>query len=275
MSTEPPSRQLLRTAGRVVIKCGTSIVTNECGKVSLTRLGAIAEQISELVKGGKEVILVSSGAVCMGKRLLRKQGQMNLSLNELQTAHENLLGSSSHSIDHHLQLSNSMTRKNPRGIGASTSFANILGAPDTKRHYDSACAAAGQFELMNFYSSLFNQMDIACSQILVTQADFQDEYRLNNLRYAIDRLLGLGIVPIVNENDAVSANSGYAVESIFSDNDSLAALCARSFSAEVILMLTDVEGVFDRPPSEKGAKMLTYYEMTDEVEIGAKSTNGE
>lgn len=72
----------------------------------------------------------------------------------------------------------------------------------------------------------------------------------------------------------MSANSGYAVESIFSDNDSLAALCARSFSAEVILMLTDVEGVFDRPPSEKGAKMLTYYEMTDEVEIGAKSTNG-
>ena len=127
---------------------------------------------------------------------------------------------------------------------------------------------------MNLYSSLFNQCDVAASQILLTQADFQDEFRLNNLRYAIDRLLALGIIPIINENDAVSANSGYTPLNVFSDNDSLAALCARSFEAEVCILLTDVQGVFDRPPSEKGSKLLSFYPPGTEVEIGQKSNQG-
>lgn len=261
-----------------MVKCGTSVVTNETGQVSLTRLGAIAEQISELVKEGTEVIFVSSGAVGMGKRLLRKQGQMHLSLNELHSAHDNLslIGAGNRdSVDDHLRnTGNPGLRKN--SFGASPSFANILDASSAQKHYDSACAAAGQFELMSFYSSLFSQRDIACSQILVTQADFQDASRLHNLEYAIDRLLSLGIVPIVNENDAVSGNhGGYTDTNVFSDNDSLAALCARSFNANVLLMLTDVKGVFDRPPSEKGAQMLKFYEGSDEVAIGEKSTHGE
>jgi len=81
---------------------------------------------------------------------------------------------------------------------------------------------------MNLYQSLFDQGDVSASQILVTQADFSDPQRLDNLKYAIDRLLSLGIVPIINENDAVSANKGYTSDFLFSDNDSLAALCARS-----------------------------------------------
>lgn len=280
MSSEPGSRALLRHASRVVIKSGTSIVTNQNGQVSLTRLGAIAEQISELVKSGTEVIFVSSGAVGMGKRLLRKQGKMHLSLNELHSAQEtsSLGGFTEHSaIDNHLR--DSAGRKSRTGFKSSTSFANLLNESfdenSAKKQYDSACAAAGQFELMNFYSSLFGQLEVACSQILVTQADFEDEFRLNNLRYAIDRLLSLGIVPIVNENDAVSANVGYSTSpNTFSDNDSLAGLCARNFGAEVLLMLTDVAGVFDRPPSEKGAKMLKFYMEDESVTIGEKSIHG-
>ena len=275
-SSEPKSRAMLRTASRVVIKCGTSMVTNENGKPSLIRLGAVAEQISELVKSGTEVIFVSSGAVGMGKRLLRKQGQMNLSLNELHSAHESVSSLGSLGIDHHLRNSG---RLNKRGstvrFGTSDSFANLLNASNKQKQYDSACAAAGQFELINFYSSLFTQMEVACSQILVTQADFLDEFRLNNLKYAIDRLLSVGIVPIVNENDAVSANVGYTSSpNVFSDNDSLSALCARSFGAQVLLMLTDVPGVYDRPPSEEGSRMLNFYVEEESVKIGEKSLHG-
>ena len=277
MTTEPKSRALIRTASRVVIKCGTSIVTNENGQLSLSRLGAMAEQISELVKSGTEVIFVSSGATGMGRRLLRKQGQMNLSLNELHSAHEiasTELGGNN--IDNHLRNKGGKRGSKPGLDSRNSSFLNLVNATDKKKQYDSACAAAGQFELINFYSSLFGQCDVACSQILVTQADFGDETRLNNLKYAIDRLLSVGIVPIVNENDAVSANEYKIPQScLFSDNDSLSALCARNFDAQALLMLTDVPGVYDRPPSEKGSKMLKFYTEYDSVAIGEKSLHGE
>src|SRR3569832_1538779 len=65
---------------------------------------------------------------------------------------------------------------------------------EKKKFYDSACAAAGQFEMMNLYNALFAQCDVTASQLLVTQNDFQDAQRLNNLKYAVDRLLSLGIV---------------------------------------------------------------------------------
>ncbi|KAL3893184.1 MAG: hypothetical protein SGARI_008330, partial [Bacillariaceae sp.] len=173
-----------------------------------------------------------------------------------------------------------MHHQQPRNVTRDSSFVSLLDAnerPHTlaekKKYYDSACAAAGQFEMMNLYSSLFNQCDVSASQILVTQSDFTDPTRLNNLKYSVERLLSLGIVPIFNENDAVSANLGYTADDVFSDNDSLAALCARSFDAEVLLLLTDVEGVYDRPPTEPGAKKLDLYlSKSSEVAIGAKSS---
>eukprot|EP00934_Nitzschia_sp_Nitz4_P001756 Nitzschia sp. Nitz4//scaffold55_size114948//103114//105701//NITZ4_003926-RA/size114948-processed-gene-0.243-mRNA-1//-1//CDS//3329554605//1756//frame0 len=268
MSSETKSRSALRNARRVCIKAGTSIVANENGRPSLTRLGAIVEQIAELNSRGVEVIFVSSGAVGMGKLLLRKQGKMMMSFKDMQ-AEEGGQG----------DLSKGIPNIPPK---RNSSFATLLASPlaphssaQRKKFYDSACAAAGQFELMNLYSSLFSQCDMAASQILVTQADFLDPQRLQNLQYSIERLLSLGIVPIINENDAVSANLGYTADDVFSDNDSLAALCARNFGAEVLLLLTDVEGVFDRPPTEKGAKKLDIYmNSVSNVAIGEKSSQG-
>ena len=127
---------------------------------------------------------------------------------------------------------------------------------------------------MNLYSSLFKQCDLSASQLLCTQADFQDPARLNNLKYVVGRLLKLGIIPIINENDAVSGNSGYTPENVFSDNDSLAAICSKNFDAEVCLLLTDVDGVFDKPPSESGSKLVEFYPPGMEVKIGAKSDQG-
>lgn len=134
-------------------------------------------------------------------------------------------------------------------------------------------------EMMNLYQSLLSQYDITASQVLVTQGDFSDPVRLQNLRYAIDRLLSLGILPILNENDAVSGNSGYTAEDVFSDNDMLAALSARHFGAEALLLLTDVEGVYDRPPSDPQAKLLPVLVQDQSsvgavVQVGAKSAQG-
>jgi len=187
-----PSREALRNARRVCVKAGTGVVANEDGSASLTRVGSLAEQIAELCQAGVEVILVSSGSVGMGKRLLRRQANVNLTFKELQEGG---------------------TREGNEEMHRTASFTSLLDIkqrPHTfrqkKQVYDSACAAAGQFEMMSLYNALFSQCDLVASQILVTQADFSDEKRIQNLKYAIERLLSLGIVPIINENDAVSAN---------------------------------------------------------------------
>jgi delta-1-pyrroline-5-carboxylate synthetase len=278
VAPEPPSRSVLRSARRVCVKAGTSVVANTDGRPSLTRLGAITEQIAELVADGVQVIFVSSGAVGMGKRLLRKQSKMLLSFKDIAThsALSHTAAAAAAGADL-LEFGRPFTSQS-----RNTSFLSLLNndtPPHTleqkKKHYDSACAAAGQFEMMNLYQSLFAQCDICASQILVTQADFIDAGRLQNLHYAIERLLSLGIVPIINENDAVSGNMGYTPDDVFSDNDSLAALCARNFGAEVLLLLTDVNGVYDRPPSDPQARLLRYYSSTSStVQIGAKSLQG-
>jgi len=136
-------------------------------------------------------------------------------------------------------------------------------------------AAAGQFELMNLYQSLLSPKGVTASQMLLTQVDFEEEDHLKNLRYAVERQLSLGIVPIINENDAVSINSN-ADDGLanFTDNDSLAALCARAFGAEVLLLLTDVEGVYDMPPSNPKAKLIPFYHSNSTCAIGEKSSQG-
>lgn len=274
-SQESASRAALRTARRVCVKAGTAVVANENGSPSLTRLGAIVEQISELKSKGIQVIFVSSGAVGMGKRVLKNQRKLQMSFIDMQEQKNEDEGSSSFDEEKSHLLSN----VNPSN--RNSSFNTLLDhherphtSAEKKKFYDSACAAAGQFEMMNLYSSLFNQCNITASQVLVTQADFADPQRLKNLRYTIERLLTLGVLPVINENDAVSGNQGYTAEDVFSDNDSLAAICSRNFDAEVLLLLTDVEGVFDRPPSNPGAKLLGYHVNDSQVEIGAKSAQG-
>lgn len=136
MTVELPTRNTLRGARRVLIKAGTSVVANKDGRPSLTRLGAIVEQLSELNRAGIEVIFVSSGAVGMGKQLLRKQSRKNMSFMDLHNEQEGI----------------PVADKGKDGIGARiksfSSFVNKDVVPhtlgDKKKVYDSACAAAGQ-----------------------------------------------------------------------------------------------------------------------------------
>ena len=124
--------------------------------------------------------------------------------------------------------------------------------------YSAAAAAAGQLALMSLYETLFATQEIEPSQFLVTRRDFVDEACRKNLQHSIQAIMDVGMVPIINENDAVSGNAGYSEvpDGCFSDNDGLAALVAKLVGADCLIMLTDVEGLYDRPPSEAGARLV-------------------
>jgi glutamate 5-kinase len=186
-------RQRLTKAARIVVKLGTSTVTDADGGVSLERLQPIVESIVRLHRAGKQIVLVSSGAVGLGR------GRLGL---------------------HRARTSDLVLRQ--------------------------ACAAVGQSLLMHCYERLFSAHGINIAQLLLTQDDFVERNRYSNLRQTTERLLKLGVVPIINENDTVSvAELQVTSGRIFSDNDRLAALVASKLDAEALILLTNVDGLLD------------------------------
>lgn len=132
-----------------------------------------------------------------------------------------------------------------------------------------AAAAVGQRRLMDLYASLISSKGIPVGQILLTQDDIVQRRHYLNARHTIDRLLELGCVPIVNENDTVATE-----EIRYGDNDRLAALVANLISADLLAMLSDVEGVFTSHPGEDGAELLeTVEEITPELMKSATRTS--
>ena len=198
-SAENESRERLRAARRVVVKLGTSVVSGAGGEVSAERVGPLVRSMAELHGEGRQVVLVSSGAVGLGA------GRLGLA---------------------RARLADLVTRQ--------------------------ACAAVGQSLLMHAYERLFGAHGIKIAQVLLTEADFADRARYSNLRGAVEKLLKLGVLPVVNENDTVStAELEYlpgGAERIFSDNDRLAALVASKLQADALVLLTDVEGLLERVP---------------------------
>jgi glutamate 5-kinase len=194
----------LRAARRAVIKLGTGIVTASDGQFNVEHLAPVARTIAALKKDGRQVVLVSSGAVGLGR------GRLGL---------------------HRDRLNDLVMRQ--------------------------ACAAVGQSLLMHEYEKLFQAHGIQLAQVLLTEGDFVDRNRYSNLRQTMEALLKLGVLPIVNENDTIStAELDYlnirAGERIFSDNDRLAALVMSHIEADVLVLLTDVDGLMQLGPT--GAK---------------------
>ena len=136
-----------------------------------------------------------------------------------------------------------------------------------------ACAAAGQGALMALYGSLFAHLGITTGQVLLTEDDFADRRRHVNLASTLQRLLSLGAVPIINQNDSVSADELILKGNIFGDNDRLAALVAGGLGCDALVLLTDVDGVFTAPPGEPGAERISVFEDSD-VRIGPLSEGG-
>ncbi|HVB56849.1 MAG TPA: glutamate 5-kinase [Candidatus Acidoferrales bacterium] len=185
----------LRAARRVVVKVGTSTVTGAEGEVCTERVEPIVRSIAKLMKEGRQVVLVSSGAVGLGRGLL---GLHPSRLNDLVTTQ--------------------------------------------------ACAAVGQSLLMDAYRVLFSALDVKISQILLTEEDFTNWRRYSNLRHTMEKLLGFGVLPIVNENDTVSTAElepviGTQKTAVFSDNDRLAALVMSGLEADALVLLTNVDGL--------------------------------
>ena len=133
-----------------------------------------------------------------------------------------------------------------------------------------ACAAIGQSRLMALYDDAFDRLGCPIAQVLLTEDDFRDATRHNNLRATLDALLTLGVIPIVNENDTVSTEEldrpaeSANRERIFGDNDKLSALLMKHIGADLLVLLTDVDGLYDRHPSRPGATVLEGVEVIDE-----------
>jgi glutamate 5-kinase len=207
-------RASLADSRRIVVKVGTTVVTNE-GRLALGRLGGLVDQ---LAAANRQVVLVSSGAVGLGSERLGLE---------------------------------------PRTV--------------TDRQ---ACAAAGQGALMAFYDQLARHAGLVTAQVLLTEDDFHHRRRYTNLSQALERLLEQGALPIINENDTVSAEAlDPERRSIFGDNDRLAALVAGALGADLLVLLTGVDGCYTGPPGSPGAKRISVWE-DDSVVFGAVSKGG-
>ncbi|MDR6690998.1 glutamate 5-kinase [Microbacterium sp. 1154] len=135
-----------------------------------------------------------------------------------------------------------------------------------------AAAAVGQNVLMWRYQTSLDRFGLLAGQVLLTAGDLENATHRSNARRAMERLLGLGILPIVNENDTVATH-----EIRFGDNDRLAALVAQLIGADVLVLLSDIETLFTRPPSEPGARPITDVAWGDDLsdfEFGAGVVNG-
>ena len=211
---------------RIVIKLGTNVLRNEDGEVAISRIYSFIEDMAKLVKQGKEVILVTSGAVGLGKKKLNLDS----------TAEDGV---------------------------------------------KQACAAVGQSRLMSFYENGFGIYDIPIAQILLTEDDFSLRYRYLSLRTTLNKILEFGVVPIINQNDTVSTIKMNAMLSgmkvCFSDNDKLSALVASELDADLLILLSDINGLYDSNPKENpDAKLIPVVEnVTDEImSLGSDASEG-
>ncbi|XP_005089398.1 delta-1-pyrroline-5-carboxylate synthase isoform X2 [Aplysia californica] len=235
-------RSDLNKVKRIVIKLGSAVITreDECG-LALGRLGSIVEQVAELQNQGREMVIVTSGAVAFGKQKLRQEVVLSMSMRQNLSSIEN--GSRPPSLE-------------PR-----------------------ACAAAGQSGLMSLYDAMFLQYGVKTAQILLTKPDFQDESSRENLRETLSELLKLNIIPIVNANDAVAPppepDMDLAGVISVKDNDSLAARLASEMKAELLVIMSDVNGLYTAPPGMPDSRLLhTYSPERDQVIIAGKSRVG-
>ncbi|XP_068439359.1 delta-1-pyrroline-5-carboxylate synthase isoform X1 [Clinocottus analis] len=238
----------LRQAKRIVVKLGSAVVTrgDECG-LALGRLASIVEQVAMLQNQGREMMIVTSGAVAFGKQRLR---------------HEILLSQSVRQALHsgHNQLKD-------------------MSLPVLEAR---ACAAAGQSGLMALYEAMFTQYSTCTAQVLVTNLDFHDDQKRQNLNSTLQELLRMNIVPIINTNDAVvpppEPNSDLQGVNVISikDNDSLAARLAVEMEADLLIALSDVEGLYNSPPGTDDAKLIDIFYPGDQQSIiyGTKSRVG-
>lgn len=212
-------RAKLRNSRRIIIKVGTSTLTHPNGHLHLGRMEALVRQIADLRAEGREVVLVSSGAVGAGL------GRLGLP-------------------------------ERPREVAAKQ-----------------ALAAVGQGVLMQRYEGLFAEYGIIVGQVLLTREDLEAEHRRESAAAVFERLLAWNVVPIVNENDTVTSE-----EIRVGDNDTLSARVAVLIGADLLILLSDVDGLYPADPRKHpGLSPLETACLSDDLEAlagGAGTANG-
>ena len=196
---------------RIVVKIGTSTLTNEMGKSDLRVFDRLACVLSDIQSMGYEVILVSSGAIAVGTNKL-----------------------------------------------------NMKERPKSMR-MKQAAAAVGQCSMMRLYDKFFGDYDKTTAQILLNAEDIKLEEKKENLTNTFNALLEMGIIPVVNENDSVSYTEIESEERLFGDNDMLSAVVAVLCRAKKLVILSDINGLYDADPRlHPNAKLIHRIEQMDE-----------
>ncbi|MCR5410058.1 MAG: glutamate 5-kinase [Lachnospiraceae bacterium] len=214
---------------RIVIKIGSSSITHkETGGADLVRLEKLVRELTDLHNGGKDVVLVSSGAISVGLKAAHIRGIYY------------------------------------DGTGKSE-------GPDEKLKLKQAAAAIGQARLMMMYQKLFSEYNQMTAQVLMTKHTIVDNVNRFNARNTFEELLTLGAIPVVNENDTIAT---YEIE--FGDNDTLSAIVAALIDADLLILLSDIDGLYtDDPHADPDAKLIREIEKLDErIEGFAKGSTG-
>lgn len=196
---------------RIVVKVGTSTLTHESGRLNLRRVEQLVKVLCDLNNSGKEIILVSSGAIGVGV------GKLGL-------------------------------KKRPKA-----------------NRDKQAVAAVGQCELMFIYDKLFGEYNHNIAQILLTKFAVDTDYKKQNVINTVEALLEMGIIPIVNENDTVAIDELDGEN--FGDNDRLSAIVADIVNADLLIMITDIDGLYtSNPRNNPDAQKIDVVEkITDEI----------
>lgn len=196
---------------RIVIKLGTSTLAHKTGKLNIRRMTNLVRVISDIHNSGKEIILVSSGAV---------------------------------------------------GLGAGK-----LGLPEKPKDTQTkqAVAAIGQCELMHVYDDMFAKYSVTVAQILLTKTIIANSDHSKNVENTIEKLVSMGVIPIVNENDTVAIDE---LELEIGENDSLSAIVASLAKADLLLILSDIDGLYDDDPrvNPYAKPIHVVEEITPEIE---------
>ncbi len=196
-------KKFIQNCKRIVVKCGSAVLTNEDNTLDERVIENIAENVSKLVDKGYVMAIVSSGAVAAGRGILKIE---------------------------------------PKNIVEKQALASI-----------------GQIALMQKYRDFFNKFNHEIAQILLTHDDFKDRRRYLHIKENIEKLINFKIIPIINENDSVVVD-----EIKFGDNDTLAAMFSGLFNADLLILLTDIDGFYDANPKiNKDAQLIESVKKID------------
>ena len=210
----------LNKARKIVVKIGSNTLSKSDGTQNTEFMASFAKQCSELIKMGKQIIIVSSGAQVAGVSTLKEWARKK------------------------------------------------------DVHYRQALCSIGQVELMHQWRKAFGQENLHIGQLLLTKDDFENEHRSLNIRNTLFTLVDEGVIPIINENDSVSFD-----EIKIGDNDNLSALTAILWSADMLILFGDEDGIFsDNPKTNKNAEFIetvsSIEDLRKKIKIGGTSSFG-